>query len=88
MRLGNLSTFDNELNACRHYINLANDLLDSDLEEPFLVSLSRAACILETSQSKGGFLRRQLNTLRQEHYSENKEVPQKSFFGGGNKELI
>ena len=67
MRLGNLSSFDNELQTCRYHIDLANDLLSVDMIEPFLIALSRAASILETSQSKGGFLRRMMNTLRQEH---------------------
>ena len=82
MRLGNLSSFDNELFTCRYHIDLANDLLNIDMIEPFLVSLSRAASILETSQSKSGFLRRMMNTLRQEHIQQQLEPPKKGFFGG------
>lgn len=85
MRLGNLSAFDNELQTCRYHIDLANDMLNVDMIEPFLVSLSRAASILETSQSKSGFLRRMMNTLRQEHVQQQLEPPKKGFFGG-NKE--
>ena len=82
MRLGNLSSFDNELQTCRYHIDLANDLLSVDMVEPFLIALSRSASILETSQSKGGFLRRMMNTLRQEHIQQQLEPPKKKFFGG------
>jgi len=82
MRLGNLGFFDNELQTCRYMIDLANDFLTVDMIEPFLVSLSRAATILETSQSKGGFLRRITNTLRQEHITQNIEPSKKSVLGG------
>lgn len=82
MRLGNLSKFDNELYTCRYMIDLANDLLSVDMIEPFLISLSRAATILETSQSKGGFLRGMMNTLRQEHIKQEIEPQKKGFFGG------
>lgn len=86
MRLGNLSSFDNELQTCRYHIDLANDLLNVDMTEPFLIALSRSASILETSQSKGGFLRRMMNTLRQEHINQNMEPPKKGFFGGGKQQ--
>jgi len=82
MRLGNLSEFNNELGRCRYMIDLANDLLNVDMIEPFLISLSRSATMLETSQSKAGFLRRQMNTLRQESVNQQLEPPKKKFFGG------
>lgn len=87
MRLGNLSSFDNELNTCRYMIDLANDFLSIDMIEPFLVSLSRSATILETSQSKAGFLRRLMNTLRQEHINTNLDPPKKTLFGGKKNDL-
>jgi len=86
MRLGNLAEFNNELNRCRFMIDLANDLLNVDMIEPFLISLSRSATMLETSQSKGGFLRRQMNTLTTNTTQQNLEPPKKKFFGGGRKE--
>ena len=86
MRLGNLSSWDGELQTCRYMIDLAGDLLDADMIEPFIIALSRAACILETSQSKNGFLRKAMNTLRQEHISQQNEPTKKSFFGGKGKE--
>lgn len=82
VRLGNLSTFNNELEACRFMLDLSNDLLNVGMKKPFIIALSRAATILETSQSKSGFLRRIMNTLRQEHYSQQIEPPKKGFFGG------
>jgi len=85
MRLGNLSSFDNELQTCRYHIDLANDLLTIDMIEPFMVALSRSARILETSQSKGGFLRRMMNTIRQEHIQQQLEPAKKKFFGGGSE---
>lgn len=85
MRLGFLSTFDNELQTCRYMLDLAADFLNSDYIEPFIICLSRAATILETSQSKSGFLRKQMNTLRQEYLNQNVEPPKKGFFGGRSK---
>jgi len=82
MRLGNLSAFDNELASCRYMIDLANDLLSVNMTKPFMVALSRSATILETSQSKSGFLRKIMNTLRQESSHQNLEPPKKGFFGG------
>ena len=82
MRLANLSSWDNELQTCRFYIDLANDMLLCGMLKPFLICLSRAACILETSQSKGGFLRRLFNTFRKEEYTQQLEPPKKGFFGG------
>ena len=83
MRLGNLSEWSGELQACRYMIELSNDLLVTDMKTSFSVALSRVATILETSQSKNGFLRRSMNTLRQEHIRQEVEAPKKSFFGGG-----
>lgn len=83
LRLANLSEWNNELQTCRYMIDLANDYLSENMIEPFIIALSRAVSIMETSQSKGGFLRRQMNTLTQKHVSQNLEPPKKGFFGGG-----
>jgi len=85
MRLANLSAWDGELATCRYHIDLANDLLNVDMVEPFIIALSRAATIMETSQSKGGFLRRMFNTLRQESIHTQQEPPKKTLFGGKKK---
>lgn len=83
MRLGNLS--DMELKYCQFYIDLANDLLEEDFIKPFLIALSRAATVLELSQSKNGFLRVKQNTLRQETVHQEIEPPKRGFFGGAKK---
>lgn len=85
VRLGNLSKWD-ELPYCRYLLDLAGDLLQADMIEAFLIALSRVATVLELSQSKGGFLRREMNTFRQaQKFTEEKEPPKKSLFGAQNK---
>lgn len=85
MRLANLSRLDNELTTCRYYIDLANHFLSVNHIESFLLSLGMAVTILETSQSKAGFLRRISNTLRQEHIRQDLEPPKKGMLGGSKK---
>ena len=65
MRLGNLGT--KEITYCQWYIDFVSDLLQDDMYESAIVALTRAATIIELSQSKNGFLRKQPNTLRTEH---------------------
>jgi hypothetical protein len=86
IRLGNLSEWNGELTVCRYHLDLAGQLLYAGMIEPFLVSLSKAITIIETSQSKNGFVRKNGNTLRQEHHNTNIDSPKKSFFGGNNQE--
>lgn len=81
LRLGNLSTWNGELATATYYLNLANDFLASKMVEPFLICLSRVATILELSQSKGGFFRRRVNTLTQEHFNTDLEPKKKTLFG-------
>lgn len=81
LRLANLSTFNGEMETVRYHLDLANDFLQCDFVEPFLICLSRVAGILETSQSKGGFLRRQHNTFTTEQKQQNLEPPKKSLWG-------
>lgn len=85
MRLANLSAWNGELQYCQYYLDLANDLLQANMIEPFMITLSRVATILELSQSKGGFLRRKMNTFTQEQINRQDEPPKKSLFGGSNK---
>lgn len=81
MRLANLSVLNGEVNYCQYFLDLANDFLQADLVEPFVICLSRVATILELSQSKGGFLRRRMNTFTSEHYQNDLEPKKKSLFG-------
>lgn len=84
VRLGNLK--DDELFYVRYYLDLANDSLSENYFQTFIMSLSRAACVLETSQSRGGFLRKNMNTLRSEQTQEILEPAKKNFFGMGKKQ--
>lgn len=86
MRLANLDPWGNELFLCRYMIDLSTDYLTEEMVEPFITALSRAVTILETSQSKGGFLRKQQNTLTQQHINQNLEPPKKGFFGKSAKQ--
>jgi hypothetical protein len=80
LRLANLS--EDELRIVRYMLDLAADYLSVGLKESFTVALSRAISILETSQSKKGFLRKQMNTLRQEHTQETIAPKKKRLWGG------
>lgn len=81
LRLANLSTITGELETVRYMLRLANDFLQSGFVEPFLICLSEVAGILETSQSKNGFLRKQHNTFTTEQHTQNQEPPKKSLWG-------
>ena len=82
MRLGNLDDrLSNELSYVMYHLDLANDLLKMNFVEPFLVCLSRVATVLEISQSKRGFLRRQLNTFTSESRTQAIEPQKKNLFG-------
>jgi hypothetical protein len=83
MRLANLN--DLEVLFCNHYIDLANDFLQVNMNKPFIVCMARNARVLELSQSKKGFLRKNLNTIRQEHINQDLEPPKKNLFGMGSK---
>ena len=85
MRLANLSNWNGEIQYCQYMLDLANDLLQTNLIEPFLITLSRVATVLELSQSKGGFLRRRMHTFTQESKYQEQEPPKKSLFGGAKK---
>lgn len=88
LRLANLSSavWNDEINYVDYHLNLANDLLQAGMIESFLIALSRAATKLELSQSKGGFLRKNMNTFRQETKHQELEPPKKSLFGTRRKE--
>ena len=86
MRLANLSVINGEMNYCQYYLDLANDFLQAEMIEPFLICLSRVATVLELSQSKGGFLRRRMNTFTSEHFQSELEPVKKSLFGSKSKQ--
>lgn len=86
MRLANLSVKTGELEYCQYFLDLANDFLQAEMIEPFMISLSRVATMLELSQSKGGFLRREMNTFTQQQLTGELEPPKKNLFGARQKQ--
>jgi len=82
IRLGNLDKFAGEYAYVKYYLDLAGDLLQADLIRSFLIALSRAATVIEISQSKGGFLRRRINTLTSENQYSGLDPAKKSIFTG------
>lgn len=85
LRLANLNQFFNEITYCEEHLNLAGEMLSNDMVEPFLILMQRVASKLELSQSKGGFLRRKMNTFTQERINK-EEVPKKNLFGMSKKQ--
>lgn len=85
LRLSNLSYKAGEIQYCQHYLDLAGDILNFGFQEAFGASMRRVATITELAQSKGGFTRRQMGTIRQESSQEFLEPEKKNFFGGGGK---
>jgi len=75
LRLGNLGSI--EIKTCNYYLDLANDLLKEHYLDAFIISISRVAAIIELSQSKGGFLRKRLNTFTKES-KESFDMPKKN----------
>lgn len=86
-RLGNLNK--TEAVFVRYHIDLCSDILTvlpSKFNQSALIMLERAFSVTETSQSKGGFLRRLFNSIFQ-HSNVREEQPQKrNFFGMGKKQ--
>lgn len=82
LRLANLSQAFGEMEKCEHCINLAADCLREGYMEAFSTAISRAATVLELSQSKGGFLRRRQNTLTMENFQGEQEGKKKSLLFG------
>jgi len=85
LRLSNLSYKAGEIQYCQHYLDLAGDILNFGFQEAFGASMRRVATITELAQSKGGFTRRQMGTVRQESSQEFLEPEKKNFFGGSGR---
>lgn len=86
-RLGNLNK--DELEYFNYHMNIASDILTT-MPENFnrcaLFHIQRAVAIMESSQSKGGFLRRLFNTVIQNlSQKDESEPPRRNFFGLGKK---
>jgi len=85
IRLGNLDKFTGEYAYVKYYLDLAGDLLQANMIKSFLIALSRVATVVEISQSKGGFLRRRINTLTNENQYSGLEPAKKNIFTGKTK---
>jgi hypothetical protein len=82
IRLGNLDKFAGEYNYVKYYLDLAGDLLQANMIKSFLIALSRAATVIEISQSKGGFLRRRVGTITSENHYQGLDPSKKSIMTG------
>jgi hypothetical protein len=82
LRLANLNK--SETNYANYYLDLANDFLLNHEPEAFLIALERVASVLELSQSKGGFLRKRMNTLTTENFKQ-EEPPKTKMMGKSTK---
>ena len=80
MRLGNLSS--EEVQVCKHLLDLAGDCLQEGYNKSFAAAIKRVAHILEISQSRKGFFRKLLNTLRREDIRSDLNPPKSKLFGG------
>lgn len=85
IRLGNLSSFNGEFQYVSYYLDLAVDLLSNGMTESCITAMNKALSILELSSSKGGFLRKLINTFRTEKISNVLEPERKNIMGGKNK---
>lgn len=90
LRLANLSAgknpfLPNEQLYCEYYLDLAGDFLETKMYRPFIICLRRVATKLELSQSRNGFLRKQLQTFRQESITQELNPPKKNLWGAGGK---
>ena len=79
IRLGNLDMI--EMSFCREYIDFAFDCQDEEFLESAIVAHERAVDTLELSQSKGGFLRKNMNTFIKKEQKEVKDSTDKTLFG-------
>jgi hypothetical protein len=88
-RLGNLSS--TEINEVRYHVDLASDIMNAlpaFCIKPALIPLQRSIGITETSQSKGGFLRKLFNTFFNKQSVVQQEPSKRSFFGIGKKNKV
>lgn len=86
VRLANLSAFSGEVDYVRYFLDLAGDCLREGYIKSFLKSLSLAVTVLETSQSKGGFLRKRHGTISKEEIKGELEPPKKGLLATKKRE--
>jgi len=76
IRLSNFTTRD--IIDVRKSLKLAGHLLEQGFKSCFIIELMQVASISETSQGRGGFLRKRSNTLTREEFVS--EPPKKGLF--------
>lgn len=81
IRLGNISTVSGEFDYVVYYLELAVDLLSCGMVESSITALNKALARLETSSSRGGFLRKLLNTVRTENVNKTLEPDKRRIMG-------
>ena len=80
MRLGNLDQSDYV--RAVYYLDLAGDCLRDGYTSAFMACIQRVITVLELSQSKKGFLRKAMGTIRQENITGEMEPKKTSILGG------
>lgn len=78
-RLGNLRGED--LEFCEWWLQRCQQCLQNNYIRAAVIALSEAQTVIELSQSRGGFLRKQPNTLRTESVVGDLEPAKKSLMG-------
>lgn len=84
LRLGNLKQA--EVDKCQEGINLALDCLDHGYTESSILLIGRVAAIIDTSQSRKGFLRKLFGTATIRRENIEFEPRKRGLFGGTKKE--
>lgn len=84
LRLGNLR--NSEVDKCQLGIDLAMDCLDHGYTEASVLLVGRVASIVDTSQSRKGFLRKLFGTATIRRENIEFEPKKRGLFGGTKKE--
>jgi hypothetical protein len=86
VRFGFLKRLHNEVNYVQEFIDFGSDLLSWKLKRSAATCITRAATVLEVSQSENGNLRKELNTFTKKSSTEIKEAKDNSLWGGSKDE--
>jgi hypothetical protein len=84
-RVGNLARFGGEYDYCKRWTKIAHGVLQYGLKKSHIIALANVAAELELSQSRGGFFRKEGNTLYEHLTKEEIDPKKRSLFGGGKK---
>jgi len=81
-RVGNLSRFGGEYDYCKRWAKIAHGVLQFGLKKSHVIALANVATELELSQSRGGFFRKEGNSLYEHLTKEETEPKKRALFGG------